>query len=111
LSPSFPLNREQPFRQLPSLTAIAVIEPVDFDQTWPSSYADGGRVSWSKVHAEEDHTVIVSFPNIRSVYVMSTLHIFTVLSQLERTPSDRRMGRTTASHSTKNILDPFPTTG
>jgi len=50
LSPSFPLN---------------LFEPIDFTKSWPSSYADGGRVTWDKVKADSDGSLNVSFPNIR----------------------------------------------
>ncbi|KAF9036995.1 hypothetical protein BDZ89DRAFT_1061691 [Hymenopellis radicata] len=50
LSPSFPLN---------------LSEPIDYHKTWPSSYADGGRVSWATASAEDNGTLQVSFPNIR----------------------------------------------
>ncbi|KAI0664567.1 hypothetical protein C8Q70DRAFT_1041331 [Cubamyces menziesii] len=50
LSPSFPLN---------------VSEVVDLNATYPSGYADGGSVGWSKAKSREDGTLAVSFPNIR----------------------------------------------
>ncbi|KAJ8462025.1 hypothetical protein ONZ51_g11162 [Trametes cubensis] len=50
LSPSFPLN---------------VSEVVDLNATYPSAYADGGSVGWSKAKSREDGTLAVSFPNIR----------------------------------------------
>ncbi|KAJ7285998.1 hypothetical protein C8J57DRAFT_1286459 [Mycena rebaudengoi] len=50
LSPSFPLN---------------LSEPINFTQTWPSSYADNGRVGWAQTHATPEGDLKVSFPNIR----------------------------------------------
>ncbi|KAJ7702393.1 hypothetical protein B0H17DRAFT_923464 [Mycena rosella] len=50
LSPSFPLN---------------LSEPIDFARTWPSSYADQGRVGWTKTQATAEGDLKVSFPNIR----------------------------------------------
>ncbi|ETW85653.1 hypothetical protein HETIRDRAFT_150141 [Heterobasidion irregulare TC 32-1] len=55
LSPSFPLNLSQ---------------PIDFHKSWPSSYADGGLVSWSTVNATDSASpdpgnLKVSFPHIR----------------------------------------------
>ncbi|KAJ7090213.1 hypothetical protein B0H15DRAFT_779111 [Mycena belliarum] len=50
ISPSFPVN---------------VSEPLDFTSTWPSSYADGGRVGWTKTQATLEGDLKVSFPNIR----------------------------------------------
>lgn len=43
----------------------AVSEPINQDISWPSSYADGGKVSWSTVESDFDGTLKVSFPNIR----------------------------------------------
>ncbi|THV08034.1 hypothetical protein K435DRAFT_815267 [Dendrothele bispora CBS 962.96] len=50
ISPSFPLN---------------LTKPIDYTATWPSSYADGGRVSWSTIISSSDGNLQVSFPNIR----------------------------------------------
>ncbi|KIM87649.1 hypothetical protein PILCRDRAFT_815224 [Piloderma croceum F 1598] len=50
LSPSFPL-------QLPDV--------IDYNKTWPSSYADGGKVSWTKFQSDANGDLKVSFPNIR----------------------------------------------
>ncbi|KAK7023879.1 transmembrane protein [Favolaschia claudopus] len=50
ISPSYPLN---------------LSEPIDFNRTWPSSYADNGRVSWSKTQETEDGDLKISFPKIR----------------------------------------------
>ncbi|KAF5373151.1 hypothetical protein D9758_001792 [Tetrapyrgos nigripes] len=50
LSPSFPIN---------------LTHPVDYNTTWPSSYADGGLVSWSNTTSDLDGNLQVSFPNIR----------------------------------------------
>ncbi|KAK0502905.1 hypothetical protein EDD18DRAFT_1135549 [Armillaria luteobubalina] len=50
ISPSFPLN---------------LSEPIDFAKTWPSSYADDGRVTWNSVIFEDIGDIEVSFPDIR----------------------------------------------
>ncbi|OSD02781.1 hypothetical protein PYCCODRAFT_1495213 [Trametes coccinea BRFM310] len=50
LSPSFPIN---------------VSQPMDLNATYPSSYADGGFVGWSKVQSLEDGTLEVSYPETR----------------------------------------------
>ncbi|KAF7338633.1 Transmembrane protein [Mycena venus] len=50
LSPSFPIN---------------ISEPIDFIRTWSSSYADNGRVGWSKTKTTPEGDLKVSFPNIR----------------------------------------------
>ncbi|KAL7283154.1 hypothetical protein ACG7TL_002580 [Trametes sanguinea] len=50
LSPSFPIN---------------VSQPIDLNATYPSSYADGGFVGWSKVQSLEDGTLEVSYPETR----------------------------------------------
>ncbi|KAJ6547143.1 hypothetical protein B0H19DRAFT_255176 [Mycena capillaripes] len=50
LSPSFPIN---------------ISQPINFSTTWPSSYADNGRVGWTKTQASPDGDLKVSFPNIR----------------------------------------------
>ncbi|KAJ7871501.1 hypothetical protein B0H14DRAFT_3570057 [Mycena olivaceomarginata] len=50
LSPSFPIN---------------ISEPIDFTRSWPSSYADNGRVAWTKTQATPEGDLEVSFPNIR----------------------------------------------
>ncbi|KAI0781232.1 hypothetical protein BD413DRAFT_600635 [Trametes elegans] len=50
LSPSFPLNLSR---------------PIDFNATYPSAYADGGSVGWTKVQSRDDHNFEVTFPNIR----------------------------------------------
>ncbi|KAK0448367.1 uncharacterized protein EV420DRAFT_1712427 [Desarmillaria tabescens] len=50
ISPSFPLN---------------LSEPINFAKTWPSSYADGGRVAWSSVVLKDAGDIEISFPDIR----------------------------------------------
>ncbi|KAG2020554.1 hypothetical protein CC2G_005880 [Coprinopsis cinerea AmutBmut pab1-1] len=56
LSPSFPLN---------------LSEPIDWDKSWPSSYADGGAVNWDTATANNDGSLYVSFPNVRWNYLRS----------------------------------------
>ncbi|KAF8876046.1 hypothetical protein CPB84DRAFT_1838726 [Gymnopilus junonius] len=50
LSPAFPLNL--------SLST-------DYTQTWPSSYADAGFVTWTKATSTPDGHLEISFPHIR----------------------------------------------
>lgn len=50
LSPSFPLN---------------LSEPIDFNKSWPSSYADGGRVAWGTAKADMNGLLKVSFSDVR----------------------------------------------
>ncbi|KAF9001962.1 hypothetical protein BDQ17DRAFT_1281013 [Cyathus striatus] len=49
LSPAFPLN---------------LSETINLTKTWPSSYADGGRVGWHVAHSDGEELKI-SFPHIR----------------------------------------------
>ncbi|TFY66824.1 hypothetical protein EVG20_g4262 [Dentipellis fragilis] len=42
-----------------------VAEPIDFEKSWPSSYADGGQVSWSAAFSDATGNIKVSFPDIR----------------------------------------------
>ncbi|KAF9532428.1 hypothetical protein CPB83DRAFT_891154 [Crepidotus variabilis] len=53
LSPAYPLN---------------LSEPIDFARSWPSSYADNGKVGWTKADLGPDHTLNISFPQIRRVF-------------------------------------------
>ncbi|THH15894.1 hypothetical protein EW146_g4658 [Bondarzewia mesenterica] len=57
LSPSFPLN---------------LSHPIDYSQSWPSSYADGGQVWWSNATTDTDGHLRVSFPNIRWTTLRAT---------------------------------------
>ncbi|KAI0057117.1 hypothetical protein BV25DRAFT_1974045 [Artomyces pyxidatus] len=57
ISPSFPLN---------------LSEPVDLDSSWPSSYADGGFVSWSQFTSDASGRLKVSFPHIRWTSLRAT---------------------------------------
>ncbi|KAJ7756820.1 hypothetical protein DFH07DRAFT_473596 [Mycena maculata] len=50
ISPSYPVN---------------ISKPIDFSRTWPSSYADKGRVGWTKTQATTAGDLKVSFPAIR----------------------------------------------
>ncbi|KZV67959.1 hypothetical protein PENSPDRAFT_32803 [Peniophora sp. CONT] len=50
LSPAFPLN---------------LAHSIDLNATYPSSYADGGRVGWSSTTLQEDGNILVSYPKIR----------------------------------------------
>ncbi len=49
----------------PIYIRLTVSEPIDLDGNWPSSYADGGSVGWSKVYAGEDGLIEVSYPAVR----------------------------------------------
>ncbi|KAL0947293.1 hypothetical protein HGRIS_013412 [Hohenbuehelia grisea] len=60
----FPLHaREQTFLS-PSFP-IDLSKPIDYNQTWPSSYADGGHVSWKKINSDNEGDLNISFQNIR----------------------------------------------
>ncbi|KAG1879397.1 hypothetical protein C8R48DRAFT_752447 [Suillus tomentosus] len=50
LSPAFPLD---------------LSKNIDLTRTYPSAYADGGYVSWSKANSDEHGNLKVSHPNIR----------------------------------------------
>ncbi|KAL0578240.1 hypothetical protein V5O48_003735 [Marasmius crinis-equi] len=50
LSPSFPLN---------------LSESIDLNATYPSSYADNGRVTWSHAESDAKGNLEVSFPGVR----------------------------------------------
>ncbi|KAF7778870.1 hypothetical protein Agabi119p4_3215 [Agaricus bisporus var. burnettii] len=60
----FPLHaREQHFLS-PSFP-IDLREPIDYERTWPSSYADYACVCWSKTRLSDEGVLEVSFPQIR----------------------------------------------
>jgi hypothetical protein len=42
-----------------------VSQPIDFTESWPSSYADGGQVFWSSARADNNGNLEVSFPDVR----------------------------------------------
>ncbi|KAF8964119.1 hypothetical protein BDZ97DRAFT_1758215 [Flammula alnicola] len=42
-------------------------DPIDYDQSWPSSYADGGMVKWSKATSTAEGDIEIAFPEIRQV--------------------------------------------
>ncbi|KAH7927731.1 hypothetical protein BV22DRAFT_1110944 [Leucogyrophana mollusca] len=50
LSPSFPID---------------LSEPIDLQKRWPSSYADGGDVSWGTARSDEHGNLKVSYPHVR----------------------------------------------
>jgi len=56
LSPSFPLN---------------LSSPIDLEARWPSSYADGGTVGWTKAVSDKGN-LGVSFPDIRWASLRAT---------------------------------------
>lgn len=47
------------------LDTIVVSLSIDYQRTWPSAYGDGGSVSWSKVIANGNGDLEVSFPDVR----------------------------------------------
>ncbi|KAF8197391.1 hypothetical protein BJ912DRAFT_1078312, partial [Pholiota molesta] len=57
LSPAFPLNLSQ---------------QIDYQESWPSSYADGGMINWSKANGTPEGNVDISFPEIRWKSLRST---------------------------------------
>ncbi|KDQ60583.1 hypothetical protein JAAARDRAFT_76873 [Jaapia argillacea MUCL 33604] len=57
LSPSFPIN---------------LSEPIDYNKTWMSAYADGGYVTWSTALSNANGDLKVSFPNIRWASLRAT---------------------------------------
>jgi pimeloyl-ACP methyl ester carboxylesterase len=57
LSPSFPINLSY---------------PIDYDKSWPSSYADGGVVSWTQFQSNRSGDLKVSFPKIRWATLRAT---------------------------------------
>ncbi|KDR81373.1 hypothetical protein GALMADRAFT_263657 [Galerina marginata CBS 339.88] len=57
LSPAFPLNLSQ---------------PIDFRQSWPSSYVDGGFVKWTQAISNPNGDLEISFPEIRWKALRST---------------------------------------
>ncbi|KAF8636685.1 hypothetical protein AX17_003490 [Amanita inopinata Kibby_2008] len=50
LSPAYPLN---------------LLEPIDWTKSWPSSYADGGHVSWTRAQSDANGNLNISFPDVR----------------------------------------------
>ncbi|KAF9475666.1 hypothetical protein BDN70DRAFT_996247 [Pholiota conissans] len=50
LSPAFPLN---------------LSKPIEYEESWPSAYADGGTVKWSKTTSTPEGDIEISFPKIR----------------------------------------------
>lgn len=78
------------------LTMSIVSRKIDLERKWPSAYADGGTVGWTKAVFDQGD-LRVSFPEIRSVsfvgYSGTENHLFQVVI-----PSCHgRMGCTTAS--------------
>ncbi|KIM48997.1 hypothetical protein M413DRAFT_92377 [Hebeloma cylindrosporum] len=57
LSPAFPLN---------------LSHPIDYNRSWPSSYADGGLVRWSQVTSSRHGDIEISFPHVRWKALRST---------------------------------------
>lgn len=67
LSPSFPINRkfQSSISVLSSANVPTVSDPIDYSKSWPSSYADGGVVEWTKFKSNNNGDLKVSFPQIR----------------------------------------------
>lgn len=68
ISPSFPLNcneSSQASQCLAHCDRASVSESIDYRRRWPSSYADGGTVGWSKATISPDGFLDISFPDIR----------------------------------------------
>ncbi|CAK5279385.1 unnamed protein product [Mycena citricolor] len=61
----FPIHAREQHYVSPSFPTLNLSQPIDFDQTWPSAYADNGRVAWSKAEASLDGDLKISFPEIR----------------------------------------------
>ncbi|KAK2467077.1 hypothetical protein APHAL10511_001335 [Amanita phalloides] len=57
ISPSYPLN---------------LLEPINWSKSWPSSYADGGFVSWTTANSDPSGNLTVSFPSIRWASLRAT---------------------------------------
>lgn len=85
LSQSFPLNcRHNPQDIIwHASLSFLVSEPLDFNKSWPSSYADGGRVTWCTAKADLNGYLKVSFPHIRWVYVIFHVPMATSFSSTD----------------------------
>lgn len=87
LSPAFPLD---------------LSKNIDLTRTYPSAYADGGYVSWSKVSSDEHGSLNVSHPNIRWEQLRATegwaalQHHNVLRTYLTVYPPDSKQGRTEA---------------
>ena len=46
-------------------SCLTVTEPVDLNATYPSSYANGGSVGWTKTQTQDSDTIEVSYPAVR----------------------------------------------
>ena len=75
------------------LTVITVSDAIDYNKTWPSSYADGGQVSWTQFRSQGNGDLKVSFPNIRYLMTLEyTLSHFSMTCQLVNSARDRGLG-------------------
>ncbi|KAF9452861.1 hypothetical protein P691DRAFT_721023 [Macrolepiota fuliginosa MF-IS2] len=60
----FPIHaREQQFLS-PSFP-IDLLKPINYEETWTSSYADNATVQWSHTQPSDDNVLEVSFPEVR----------------------------------------------
>jgi hypothetical protein len=79
-----------------------VSKNIDLTRTYPSAYADGGYVSWSKVSSDEHGSLSVSHPNIRWEQLRATegwaalQHHNVLRTYLTVYPPDSKQGRTEA---------------
>lgn len=68
LSPSFPVNGAFQISGVWNSVLnddFPVHEPIDLTKKYPSSYADGGNVSWTTTTSNKAGEIKVAFPNIR----------------------------------------------
>ncbi|TBU28927.1 hypothetical protein BD311DRAFT_757466 [Dichomitus squalens] len=66
----FPIHaREQHF--LSTSFPLKLTDPIDLNATWPSSYADGGSVGWTKAQSLDD-VIEVSYPSVRWAALRAT---------------------------------------
>ena len=61
-------------QQLTKYPVLLVPEPINLTATYSSSYADGGKVSWTKTTSDSEGNIRVSFPDIRYAYFLVPLH-------------------------------------
>jgi hypothetical protein len=56
-------------RSLSELPAylLPVSQPVDYNASWPSSYADNGRVSWQRTTVRSGDHIEIAYPEVRQV--------------------------------------------
>ncbi|KAF8644122.1 hypothetical protein AX16_008651 [Volvariella volvacea WC 439] len=67
----FPIHAREQYFISPAYP-IDLSQAIDYTRTWPSSYADGGKVGWARVRSESNGNLKVSFPNVRWQALRST---------------------------------------